>query len=149
MAEVKKKRSVGRALLMITQIGISMIVPIFLGAFIGSWLDRRLGTVFFFLVFLAVGIFAAFRNIYYLTKPFYAEDLEREKKEQEYWDSLKNTRQGGAADKGAGPDLALSRREREKRAAGKEQQEAGHRDAAKSGLAAEEEFAAWRRKNGR
>lgn len=58
-----------KALLMISQIGISMIVPIFLAAFIGNWLDAKFGTGFFFLIFLLLGILAAFRNIYKLTKP--------------------------------------------------------------------------------
>ena len=60
-----------KALLMISQIGISMIVPIFLAAFIGNWLDAKFGTGFFFLIFLLLGILAAFRNIYKLTKTFY------------------------------------------------------------------------------
>ena len=53
-----------KALLMISQIGISMIVPIFLAAFIGNWLDAKFGTGFFFLIFLLLGILAAFRNIF-------------------------------------------------------------------------------------
>ena len=81
-----------KALLMISQIGISMIVPIFLAAFIGNWLDAKFGTGFFFLIFLLLGILAAFRNIYKLTKPFYAEDLKRERQEQAYWENLKKAR---------------------------------------------------------
>ena len=92
---LKKDRPVIKALLMISQIGISMIVPIFLGAFLGYQLDRWLGTGFFFLVFLFFGILAAFRNIYKLTKPFYAEDLKREQQQQAYWEDLRKARQQG------------------------------------------------------
>lgn len=146
-----KKRSIGRAVLMITQIGISMLAPIFLGAFIGAQMDRWLATGFFFVVFLVIGILAAFRNVYYLTKPFYAEDLKREQKEQEYWNSLKDRQQErkNPAVKDAS-DLAVSRRERE-RLAEKRQQEACQEDMAGGNemLTAEEEFAAWRKRNGR
>ena len=90
---MKKDRPVIKGLLMISQIGISMIVPIFLGAFLGYQLDRWLGKGFFFLIFLLFGILAAFRNIYKLTKPFYAADLAREKQELAYWEELKKERQ--------------------------------------------------------
>lgn len=92
---MKGNGPVVKGLLMITQIGISMIVPIFLGAYLGHRIDRWLGTGFFFLIFLFFGILAAFRNIYKLTKPFYAEDLKRERAEQAYWDSLRNGREAG------------------------------------------------------
>lgn len=97
---LKKDRPVIKALLMISQIGISMIVPIFLGAFLGYQLDRWLGTGFFFLVFLFFGILAAFRNIYKLMKPFYAEDLKREQQQQAYWEELRKARQQGLVEKG-------------------------------------------------
>lgn len=98
------KGSVIKGLLMITQIGISMIVPIFLGAFFGHLLDGWLKTSFFFLVFLLFGILAAFRNIYRLTKPFYAEDIKREQQEQAYWEELRRGRQGTGTGQAAMPD---------------------------------------------
>ncbi|MDE6874699.1 MAG: AtpZ/AtpI family protein [Lachnospiraceae bacterium] len=144
---MKGKGSVARGLLMITQIGISMIVPIFLGVFLGYRLDRWLGTGFFFLVFLLLGILAAFRNIYKLTKPFYAEDLKREKEEQAYWDSLKpEGRAQPQTDstlvmKDSGSSGAEERRRRMKLCG-----EQGGGTVLKSRReAAEEEFAAWRR----
>lgn len=152
---MKKKLSVGKAVLMISQIGISMIVPIFLGAFIGYQLDRWLKTGFFFLVFLMIGILAAFRNIYLLTKPFYESDLKREQKEQEYWNSLKSRKSedsgsaGGQEEESAMSGAAV-RREREKFAEERKQREAGSADEVKDRRqTAEEEFDAWRRRNGR
>ncbi|MDE7325235.1 MAG: AtpZ/AtpI family protein [Lachnospiraceae bacterium] len=143
---MKKDRPVIKALLMVSQIGISMIVPIFLAAFLGYRLDGWLGTGFFFLVFLLFGILAAFRNIYKLTKPFYADDLKREQQEQAYWDSLRKERaqQGqetimqyrghkdGEVDSLTVQDLARKPQD---------MQDAAENSRAK----AEEEFALWRR----
>lgn len=137
---------------MITQIGISMIVPIFLGAFIGYQLDRLFGTGFLFLVFLLLGILAAFRNIYKLTKPFYAEDLKREEKEQAYWDSLKKERlhrqqaeEGPEIHAHAAPQSGVAaRRERMQLSEERKQQETGFTVPKSRREAAEEAFAAWR-----
>lgn len=129
---------------MISQIGISTIVPIFLGVFFGYQLDRWLGKSFFFLIFLLFGILAAFRNIYKLTKPFYAKDLEREKKEQAYWQSLKAG--GEESSKNALPDTP-GWQERRKRLTERESevlQEAKSLPKSRRQIA-EEEFAMWRR----
>ena len=160
---------------MITQIGISVIVPIFIGAFLGYQLDQWLETSFLFLVFLAFGIAAAFRNIYKLTKPFYAADLKREQAEQAYWDSLKKARgEAGAPDavgdvtpdmppgspqgidreeqpevpERTSPPQAQGSTERRRRAQlCKERAAQAGTEAHKSRREmAEEEFAAWRRK---
>ncbi|MDE7298223.1 MAG: AtpZ/AtpI family protein, partial [Lachnospiraceae bacterium] len=92
-----KELSVGKAILMITQIGISMLAPIFVGGLIGHWLDRLTGAGFLFLIFLLFGFLAAFRNVYRLTKPFYADDLQREKQEQAYWRELEQERKKNRA----------------------------------------------------
>ena len=89
----KKGQSVGKSILMVTQIGISMLAPIFRGGVIGYWMDHLSGMNFWFLVFLLLGFLAAFRNVYKLTKPFYAADLAREKQELAYWEELKKERQ--------------------------------------------------------
>lgn len=94
----KKGQSVGKSILMVTQIGISMLAPIFLGGVFGYWLDHLSGTGFWFLVFLLLGFLAAFRNVYKLTKPFYAADLAREKQELAYWEGLKKERQKNCTD---------------------------------------------------
>ncbi|MCI8624947.1 MAG: AtpZ/AtpI family protein [Lachnospiraceae bacterium] len=84
----KENRNIARALFLITQLGINMLVTIFLSAWFGSFLDRKLGTSFFLIVFLILGILAAYRNAYKMTKIFYAKDKRREEREQEYFDSL-------------------------------------------------------------
>ena len=65
-------KEIGKALALLTQIGISMIVPIFLCLVLGSFLDKifHTGNVFM-VVFIILGICAGFRSVYMLTKEFY------------------------------------------------------------------------------
>lgn len=64
---MKYKRSVYKTLALISQLGISMIVPILLCTFLGSFLEEKLSLpVFIPLVIL--GVLAGFRNTYYLVK---------------------------------------------------------------------------------
>lgn len=88
---MKKDNTVVKALAMISQIGITMLVPIFLCGCIGHYLDKRFDAGFYFVVFLILGILAAFRNVYLLTKQFYAKDKEREDKELQYIADLKKS----------------------------------------------------------
>lgn len=71
-------RSIIKAFALISQLGISMLTPIFLCIFIGYKLDEWLNTEFWFLVFLVLGIMAAFRNSYYITKDFYGKKNKEE-----------------------------------------------------------------------
>lgn len=84
-----KNSKVIKALMLVTQLGISMMVPIFLCVFAGGFIDKRAGTGFFLPIFLVLGIAAAFRNVYYLLKPFYAKDKAREDAELAYIERLK------------------------------------------------------------
>lgn len=68
---MKYKKSVYQALTTITQFGINMLVPIFLCSFIGIFLDRKLGTSFFMILFFFAGALAGFRNIYILARRIY------------------------------------------------------------------------------
>ncbi|MFH1911993.1 MAG: AtpZ/AtpI family protein [Pseudomonadota bacterium] len=57
-----------------SSIGISMALAIFGCFFLGTWLDRKLGTEpYFTLLFLLIGIAAGFRNIYVLMKRYFKE----------------------------------------------------------------------------
>lgn len=86
---MKQNSKVIKALVLITQLGISMMVPVFLCVFAGNFIDKKAGTSFIMPVFLILGIAAAFRNVYYLLKPFYAADKEREDAELAYIERLK------------------------------------------------------------
>ncbi len=78
-----------KALMLVTQLGISMMVPIFLCVLAGGFIDKKAGTGFWLPIFLFLGIAAAFRNVYYLLKPFYAKDKAKEDAELAYIERLK------------------------------------------------------------
>ena len=59
-----KKRLI-RSLGMISTMGISVVVAIMIGVYVGWQLDEWFGTApWFFFIFLLFGIIAGFRNIY-------------------------------------------------------------------------------------
>lgn len=78
-----------KALMLVTQLGISMMVPIFLCVLAGGFIDKKAGTGWVMPLFLFLGIAAAFRNVYYLLKPFYAKDKAKEDAELAYIERLK------------------------------------------------------------
>ena len=84
-----RNNKVIKALMLISQLGISMMVPIFLCVFAGGFIDEKAGTGFFMPVLLVLGIAAAFRNVYLLLRPFYAKDKAREDAELAYIERLK------------------------------------------------------------
>ena len=52
-------------LTMISQIGLLMAIPIFFCVFVGIWLDERFGTNgLFLIIFILLGVMAAFRNLF-------------------------------------------------------------------------------------
>lgn len=78
MARRKKyDKSVYRALALITQFGINMLVPIFLLSFLGIWLDKKLGTSYLMILFFFIGALAGFRNIYVMARHIY-EDKDKD-----------------------------------------------------------------------
>jgi F0F1-type ATP synthase assembly protein I len=77
----KYKSAVYRSLAVITQFGINMLVPIFLCSFAGLYIDKKLGTGFWFVVLFFVGALAGFRNIYILAKKIYEGDKDGNKRD--------------------------------------------------------------------
>lgn len=62
------KREIFNALSMITQIGISMLVPIVGCMLLGIFLDRKFETkVVFLIIFTILGVGASFRTFYMMT----------------------------------------------------------------------------------
>lgn len=58
-----------RTLGFLSTVGLSMVLAICLGAFIGYYLDKWLGTSpWLLLVFLGFGVAAAFRNLFIMYK---------------------------------------------------------------------------------
>lgn len=65
MKKNKKMMGAMKNLALISQLGISMLVPIFGCLFIGNYLDEKLGTKPFLLfIFIVLGVGAAFVNLY-------------------------------------------------------------------------------------
>lgn len=56
-----------RALMLVSQLGISMITPILLCTFLGVFLDRILAKEpLFTILMIILGVGAAFRNLFYM-----------------------------------------------------------------------------------
>lgn len=67
----KQDKSVYRALVLIMQFGINMLVPIGIMSWLGILLDRRCGTSFFMVLFFFIGAVAGFQNIWRMAKSVY------------------------------------------------------------------------------
>ena len=68
---VKQNKKVYQALMMISQFGINMLVPIFICSFAGMFLDRKLGTSYWTIVLFFVGALAGFTNVFRVAKKIY------------------------------------------------------------------------------
>ena len=80
---MKKKNDIARSLAMVTQLGISMLAPVVLCAFIGSWLDERYGWSVT-AVLLILGILAGARNTWILLNQIQPpSSKEKQENEQE------------------------------------------------------------------
>ncbi len=76
--KIYMKKNIIQGLIMITQLGLSMLTPIFLCGFLGYELNRWLSINYGMLFFIFLGFMVAFRNAYHLTRQFYIEDKVRE-----------------------------------------------------------------------
>lgn len=68
-----------RNLILVSQLSIQMMVPIFMCLFAGLFLDKHLSTGYFTIILLILGILAGGRNAYILAM----NSIEREKREDE------------------------------------------------------------------
>ena len=65
---------------LISQLGISMIVPVLLCTFIGAWLEKKYSFPFT-IVFIVIGILAGGRSVYALIQKAIQEPKEEEDEE--------------------------------------------------------------------
>lgn len=63
----KEKREILSALAMITQIGLAMMTCMGLSFIIGIYIDRLLGTKFWVMIMLLIGVMASIRSLFILT----------------------------------------------------------------------------------
>ncbi|MBO5094909.1 MAG: AtpZ/AtpI family protein [Lachnospiraceae bacterium] len=74
---MKYKKTVYQALATISQFGINMLVPIFLCSFVGIFLDKKLGTSYFMIIFFFAGALAGLRNVFLLARKIYEDEEGR------------------------------------------------------------------------
>lgn len=67
----KYDRSVYRSMVLITQFGINMLVPICMMSALGIWLDGRYGTSFWTILLFFMGAIAGGQNVYRMAKKVY------------------------------------------------------------------------------
>ena len=80
---MKYHKTVYQSLTMITQFGITMLVPIFLCSFLGWYLDEKLQTSWLFVALFFIGALAGFRNIFILSKKIFQtrdDTMERKRR---------------------------------------------------------------------
>ena len=77
---MKNKKSVYTTFALVSQLGISMIVPVFLCIFIGVKLEEKVDFPFTIL-FIILGILAGIRNVYALVK--HATDTMNSEKDED------------------------------------------------------------------
>ena len=72
---MKNKNSVLQSLALVTQFGISMLVPILLCTWFGAWLGKKLDLPILAVPLFLAGALAGARNVYIIAKKVY-EDKE-------------------------------------------------------------------------
>lgn len=77
---MKYNRNVYQALMMITQFGINMLVPIFICTFLGMFLDRKLESSVFTVILFFVGALAGFTNVFRFAKRIYEQPTAARKR---------------------------------------------------------------------
>ncbi len=103
----KKEKKILRSFMMITQISITMLVPIFISGWLGTWLNRLFGTQIIFPFMLLLGIGAAFKNVYILTKSFYEADMKKEHEQLDYMKGLTEKREEAAGEHETGTGTVM------------------------------------------
>ncbi len=79
---MKYKKSVHKTLALISQLGISMIVPILMCVLLGSWLEEKFG-IPLTIPFMILGVLAGGRNVYMLARHANEDPEEKENKDEE------------------------------------------------------------------
>ena len=84
----KESNEVANTLVLIVQIGVTMLVPILMCSIGGAWLDHKLQTRWIGVLGFILGTIAGFQNVYRLVRKYLKEtkspgELQREKEEQE------------------------------------------------------------------
>lgn len=74
---MRYKKSVYQSLVLITQFGINMLVPVLLCSFAGIYIGKRFDMDWIVIPLFFIGALAGFRNIYIMAKKIYQQKEER------------------------------------------------------------------------
>lgn len=74
---MKYKKGVYQSLVLITQFGINMLVPIFLCSMAGVYIGKRFSMEWIVIPLFFIGALAGFRNVYIMAKKIYQQKEER------------------------------------------------------------------------
>lgn len=74
----KYDRTVYQSIVLITQFGLNMLVPICMMSALGVWLDNRYQTSFWTILLFFVGAVAGGQNVYRMAKKVYDADDRKE-----------------------------------------------------------------------
>ena len=89
-----ENKKIVSAFMLVTQIGISMMTPIFLCVIIGVIVQNKTGFEYSVPIGILLGVASAFRNVFILTKKMYFKDMEKENEELKYFKDLEKEREG-------------------------------------------------------
>ncbi len=87
-----EKKKVFYAISLVTQIGISMLVPIALCTVVGIKLSEYYDSGVIVPVLMALGMVTGIRNVAVLCKRMFYKDLQKENEKQKYFDDLAKER---------------------------------------------------------
>ena len=76
---MKKKNHVLQSLVMVTQFGINMLVPILLCTLLGVYIGEKFSIPIITVPLFVVGALAGFRNVFKLAKKVYEDKGDAEK----------------------------------------------------------------------
>ncbi len=75
---MSKNINIFKNLALVSQIGISMIIPIIFGVYVGKWMDEKLGAgPIFLFIFIIIGIASSFVSIFKLVESEFGQDKRK------------------------------------------------------------------------
>lgn len=92
---MKDQQKVLKSLTLISQFAIHMLVPIFMCSYLGYFIDCKIGTSFWFIIFFFIGAIAGGRNIFLLARKIYDDG---ESSPSRLYEESKNKRKGKKED---------------------------------------------------
>ena len=80
---MRYKKSVYQSLVLVTQFGINMLVPVLLCSFAGVYIGKRFDMKWIVIPLFFLGALAGFRNIHIMAKRIYQQKEERKRNRAE------------------------------------------------------------------